>query len=455
MRKILRSNLRPSILIFLFGLIFRLVLIPFGNHPDILSIAGWGKWIYQNGANGFYENKIWIYSWPTQAPLFNLLIGWTHSGYELTLNLMRWLTFNIVPHLAPGHMRWWFDWVWWWERTLFRPTNFFYGYIMWIKIPPIIADLVIAVIIFFVGKKYANSKQALLVSGLFLILPFGWYLSSLWGQYDQLVALLVLLAFLCLNRKLFILSAVLLFSAGQIKATAGYFIPLYVIYFFLQRPSLLSITLSLLSFLGIFWLVTIPFTDKEPIYYMTKIILPRMFLFEDRFYIANHVLNFWQFLYPQIEFIRIHILGLPVFIWGGFFLLIVNIASFAIIFKENNFRSLLVSLYLVAAGNYLFGTGMVDRYFYPALVFLALLVFFYPKLLKLWVLTSILFLINLFYSWGFPFLTIEQVWKNNLLIRVLSLAQLIVFFICLYFVGLLNINFIKKNKLFKLFSKAN
>src|SRR5687767_10639486 len=99
--------------IFGLGLVLRLLFSLYGNHPDILSLAGWGQWLFQHGTKGFYENNIWVYAWPTQAPLFNLIMLGAHLGYEYTLNTMRFLNFNVVPHLAPGHMLWWFEWIKW------------------------------------------------------------------------------------------------------------------------------------------------------------------------------------------------------------------------------------------------------------------------------------------------------------------------------------------------------
>lgn len=435
--------------VFFAGLLLRLLLIPFGNHPDILSIAGWGKWIYENGPRGFYENRVWIYSWPTQAPLFSLLVGWTHEGYELTLNIMRWLTFNIVPHLAPGHMLWWFDWVWWWERTLFPPTSFFYGFIMWIKVPPIISDLIIALIVYLIGIRFSSWKKALVVAGVFLISPFSWYISALWGQYDQVVTLFVLVAFLALYKRYFFISALSLLIAGQIKPTAVFFIPLYLFYFFYQRPNIKDTLLTALTLLGAFWFVTAPFADGTPFLYTYEIIYPKVFM-SDRWMVANHVFNFWQFFYPLGGWATFKFIGIPMFMWSIMLVSLIYLWSFKVIISGNNLKNLFISLYIVAGGTYMFGIGMLDRYFFPTPVFLALLIFFYPKLLKIWIAANFFFLINLFYSWGFPFLTIGQVWKSSFLIRIFSLLQLLTFFVSLSILQVLPNNifnkfFLKKN----------
>jgi hypothetical protein len=42
------------------GLLLRIVLSSLAFHGDIVTQAGWGKWIYENGVKGFYENNVWL-----------------------------------------------------------------------------------------------------------------------------------------------------------------------------------------------------------------------------------------------------------------------------------------------------------------------------------------------------------------------------------------------------------
>ncbi len=432
---------RLVLTIFLLGLLLRLMLIPFGNHGDILSLANWGKWIYFNGPQGFYEHKVWTYASPTQLPFFNFLMAFAYIGYYQTLELMRWLTFNIVPHLAPGHMLWWFDWVKWWESMLVPASLFFpltdlhYGFIMWIKILPITADLILAMIIYNFGKKHLSISKALLLSSLFLFLPFSWYLSSFWGQYDQVATLLLIGSFFLLSKRYFLFSAIFSFLAIQIKPTSGFFLPFYVFYFLRQKPNLRNIITSSLGIGAVFWLTTMPFSTRNTFEYTFHVILSRVL--NDRWLLANHAFNFWAFLIPQVEKATIPILGLPAFIWASLFLFGFNVWSIILVIRRNDLKHLLIGLYLVGGGSYLFYIGQLDRYFFPVVFILGLLNFYFPKLLKLWIITCMLYSINLFYSWGFPFLPNNQNWQDLNIIRIFSLAQVVVFFACLHRMRLL------------------
>jgi Gpi18-like mannosyltransferase len=423
------QKFRWFVLFLVLGIGLRLALIPFGNNPDILSLADWGRWIFKNGPLGFYETTGWLNSPPTQAPVFNILMGLSFAGYYYTLEFMRFLTFYIVPHLAPGHMLWWFEWVKWWEIALFSGTNYLYGHIMWVKIIPILADMVLAVSIYLIGTRN-NFKISFWTSVLFMMLPFGWYLSALWGQYDQLVTLFLLLSFLTLYKRYFILSVFFLFIACEIKATAGLYVPFYLFYFIYKRPSPLSIIASIVSIVGAFWITLEPFTKENPFTFFQTVVYPQMF-YQERWAIATHTFNFWQFFYPQIERRNLSFLFIPITLWSYLFLTIIYGFAFMIVRRKNDFVSLISSLYIVGAGTYIFGTAMLDRYFHPAVFFLALLTVYYPKLMKYWIITSSIYFLNLFYSWGFPFLSIDLVWKYDLVVYIFSTIQVIVFFMCI------------------------
>ncbi len=71
------------------GLLLRLFLSPISFHPDVYSLASWGKWIYENGPKGFYENRIWIYEWPTQFPVFNLLMLFCMYFYKIIYLILK------------------------------------------------------------------------------------------------------------------------------------------------------------------------------------------------------------------------------------------------------------------------------------------------------------------------------------------------------------------------------
>ena len=428
-------------IIFVVALALRLLTILFGNQDDILSNGEWGRWVYLHGAKGFYEEKSgWIYSAPAQVPLFNLMVAALFGGYMWTLNLL--LSLKSIIHIIPASL------IWWWEGNLGNITSYIPGYIIWLKLPGIIADLGIAGIIYQVGKKIHQQKNGLMVAALYLFLPFSWYLSSLWGQVDQLVSLLALVSFIFLYQRRFVLSTLVFTGGVLIKPTIIFLAPFFAFYFFYQRPSLKSLLLSVLGTLAVFLASVVPFADRNPFAYFYEVIFPTVF-FNGRYALATKTFNIWYFFFPPPVVLRadIPILGIPAAVWGYLALVTLYGLSVLTIIRKNNFKNLLTAVYIIAGGSYLFGTSMLDRYFYAAIVFMALLTLYVPKLLKWWILSALIFFVNLFYSWGYPFLGNDVVWTNELVVRGFSLIQVAVFLVSLYELGVFRtLGVLKKGK---------
>src|SRR4051794_23632159 len=97
-------------LVFGGAFLLRILLLNYVYHVDILSNAGWGEWIYKNGPNGFYDNKIWFYSWPTQPPLVNFIYGWCFNLYDfINTNLVGIGSFIAQHHLGANHLKFYYD----------------------------------------------------------------------------------------------------------------------------------------------------------------------------------------------------------------------------------------------------------------------------------------------------------------------------------------------------------
>jgi hypothetical protein len=265
------------LLIFLFSFFFRLYLSTKTNHVDIYTNAAWGEWIGENGPKGFYENNIWVYSWPTQPPLVNLVYGASNDLYKFFLELLRDSANTIVKyHLAPGHMVWWFNFVIWFDNPLTTEIWFPVGYLSTIKLFPILADLGIAFLIFYVAK-ISKSKNLLLWPSVYLFSPFSFYLSSLWGQYDQVSFLFLLASFLLLYKKQFLLSPLALSFSLGLKPTSLIFLPFYLFLYLKIKQKPLQFVLGILLALLLQYLTVKVFTDEKVIPYFTERLVPIVF----------------------------------------------------------------------------------------------------------------------------------------------------------------------------------
>lgn len=437
---------RLFLIVLLVSLAFRLFLSPMGNHHDLLTNANWGMWLHFNGTRSFYENTVWIYDWPTQLPVMNLVYAQNWDIYEAVLLKLSYFTAVIKNHnLFPNMFTWLFSFTDWF-KSLYGETPFPNGFLITMKFPPIFSDIFLAIIVYVIYLKNKKKLFGLLVSSSFLIFPFSWYTSSLWGQYDQVSVLLILLSFLVLyfiNNKLtqaqtlpvrsllFTASCLLFFLGTSVKPNALLISPFFVFYFLYSKPRIEEIISSLVSVVLVFYFTTTLFVPKAGVVsYAIDSIFPIVFN-KVRLVTATNVFNFWQMIFPfSKSALEIKLLFVPILYIGYALVLVFNIiASFFALKHKNNLKTLLVSLFIATSGSYFFATGMLDRYFYPTVFLLSFLPLLSTRRWIYWVITSLVFSLNLFLSWGYPksFGFKEYFWDNKMMIFGFSFVNLILY----------------------------
>ncbi len=415
------------------GLILRLVLSPVFYHLDILSQAYWGEWIYNNGTKNFYYNNVWVYSWPTQPPLVNLVYA---AGFWLYINSLEWFRFTshyIVPHLAPGHMLWYFDFVKWYTDAQYPESYLKLGFFLSIKFIAILADLLTAVVIYLMLKKDSVQK-AFLLATLYLFSPFSFYISALWGQYDQLSFLFLLLSVWALIKKNVFLAPFLLMISVSMKPTSLIFIPLFAWIYLSARKNILEYLGGILLAIGGFLLSITLFTNDN-LWQFINYDLKNKILFKSGFRVSTNSFNFWHIFTGNNA--REHFtpyLGVPAYVWGWLSFAIINLIAFWVI-KVRNQKTILTAFAVVGLGSWIFMINMLERYVFAGIVFSMMCLFYYPTFFKSWLVMSIIFWVNLYHGWWVPrqweWLHQAIIWNDNAVTRVLSAINVGIFFIFL------------------------
>ncbi len=416
--------------IFLASLILRLVLSPLTFHVDIFSHAAWGGWIAKFGTLGFYQNEVWIYSWPTQPPLVNIIFWLDFELYKKIGDFFVLLSSMIANYrLFPTKFIWWFDFVSWFGSALYKSTPILYGYLLTIKFVGIMADLCIAFIIYFLSKSFTKNK-ALIFSALYLFSPFSFYLSALWGQYDSVGFLFTLIAFILLLSRFFYLAPLFFVISILLKPTFLIFSLLFLYIYFKNKPKLVHIVFGFISSLMLFLYSSFIFADRN-LYEFIRYDLLRIVFYKAEFRVSTNSFNFWHILIGNNAIHQNSLfLFIPAKIWGYLIFLVLNILSFKILSKitlENIFKV----MFLVGAGSWLFLTNMLERYFFAGVVSGLILSIYYPKILKYWILMSIIFWINLYHGWWYPVwlepLRLILIWQDGIVTRLLSLINVFIF----------------------------
>lgn len=436
--------MKKTLSLLIFAFIFRVILSFTGYHVDIYSNGGWGKWIHVNGYQGFYENNVWVYSWPTQPPLVNMTYAYSYDVYLKLAALLTRFT-NGVSYVLPESQKMSLQ-KFTQDFSLFLyDTPLELGYVFAIKLFSIVSDIAIAALIIYILKK---NKYKYLIASLFLFFPFSWYISTLWGQYDPVSYLLLIGSFLLLPKKKFILSSFLLSLSISMKPTGLIFIPVFLLYYFSLKPKLSKVIFSAILVFSFFFYTVSIFTDDNLFHYIYHRLYPLIFK-KSEARLTTVSFNFWWVLVGKTNTIDSYkFIFMPAKIWGYLVYIFTNIIIF-FRFRKPTQKNLITSLYIIGAGSFLFLTNMLERYIYAGVVSMFYLLYYYPKMWKLLLATIIIFTLNLHYSWSFPqdWINWEHVLKNNLdiITRLIAILNVSVYILSLRY--LLTMSYTEKKRL--------
>ncbi|MBI2337804.1 glycosyltransferase family 39 protein [Candidatus Daviesbacteria bacterium] len=269
------------------------------------------------------------------------------------------------------------------------PDNQFY---LLLKLPAIIAELILGLLIYKEARKFVSEKLAFLAFCLVLFQPALIFNSSIWGQVDSVLTLFMLIAVIALIRNNLILSSISFGISLLVKPQAIALIPLFAI-FLVNHFKLSNLIKLLLPALSAIFILTFPFFSDQTLINLSKHILNTA---NEYSYTSINAYNLWGtvgFWIPDVTVWN----SISYQNWGYILL-----TSYWIVITYLYFRKRL-SIYAVAAlatlGFFFLPTRVHERYLYPALVFLVLLTATYRSklLLALTGLLSILHFLNLYY----------------------------------------------------------
>lgn len=262
---------------------------------------------------------------------------------------------------------------------------------IFIKIPSIVAEISIAIFIYKdLSKKSVNWAIASIL--LILLNPVFIFNSSIWGQIDGLLSLLMILSIYLLSKRKLILSSLLLGLSFLVKPQAIAILPVFGLYL-IGNLSFKNFFKILLPTSFILILLSLPFFANQPFSGIIQLFLK---MTSDYPYTSLFAYNFWGlvgfWILDNKLFYNLSYQNLGYVIFFGYLILIAYL-----FFKEK------ISLYAISAlmllGFYFLPTRVHERYLYPGLVFMIYLACKYKSfaLTILTILLSIVHLFNLYY----------------------------------------------------------
>lgn len=396
------------------GFIIRIALVPYLESGDLLVYQEWGTKYWELGARNYYFNEVlWKYASPNYPPLASLLFGGSYWLFEHKFWLAQLHNLIKIP------------------PAFFIEYFYEHGYILLLKLPSILADLGLGIVVYNLVLRFTKKQIAALIAlAVFVLNPVTIFISGAWGQTDSLVSLFGMMAFLLLLSKRQFLSLPLLFISLYLKPSWAIFLPLYLFLIFHYKIKVKELLIGAIVALFIFFVTTYPFSGNDIFGFTVK-------LFGERLPIAAKVdtvasvsaFNFHSlFLRIDRDFSSAKLLGISAKTIGSLAYTFLNIFTFFYIAKQKDkLLALITGIFVIGFGSFLFLTGMLERYFFVAFTPLVILIFTHPKILVYGLFINFVVMANIIWSFfrrkydevDHPFTN-----SNFFLIRTLSLVCL-------------------------------
>ncbi|HBL51756.1 MAG: hypothetical protein A2694_00730 [Candidatus Blackburnbacteria bacterium RIFCSPHIGHO2_01_FULL_40_17] len=389
---------------------------------DVLVFKEWGEKFWKIGPREFYfvSDKVWYYSPPTQPPISNLIYG---ASYWLFNNKQVLPQIHNSTHLIPSEV---IDYFY----DMPEPFNK-KGLIFLLKLPAILADLGLGLLIFWIVKSLSKSKTKAYVGAIaYLFNPVSIFISSGWGQTESLLALFGLSSFVLLGLRKTYLSLPLFFLCLYTKPTWLVFIPLYVFILLAVKPKVRHLVWGVLISAALFLLTTYPFSGLNFVSFIDQAIIKDVFNKAGGARASISAFNFHTiFLRIDWDLDNHPILGIPANTLGKVLFSLTYV--FTIIWLKRQKISILnimVAIFSIGFGTFLLLPSMLERYFFAGFAPALIVGIVHPKALLFVISLNIVVFVNLVYAFfkrSWTEMDVVFTSNNFLLIKVLSVVAVL------------------------------
>lgn len=381
-------------------------------------------------------------------PGFRVDISTWHGWADRLVNLgfAKFYHPQVWTHYTPGYF-----YILWLLGIIKKSFNLInQGFLLQLfKFPNNLADILTAILIYKITIK-KSPRWALWGLIFYLFNPALIFNSSIWGQADSFLSLLMLTSFYLLLEKKKILFSSLVFSfAFLIKPQAIFILPIIIV-LLIKKHKLNGVFNFVFIFLLTSLLLASPFFPANPIFGLPNLIVQ---MGKDYPYTTLGAFNFWR-LFGNWQKDNAFFLGLSKYYWGLLtYVLLEAVILFFIYFRKKEKKEVYYLAGALSLFNFfLFPTRVHERYLLPSFPFLLTTGIFFKSLflILIFLVLSIFHFVNLFYVYNYYYPDFVKVpvlaGINNLnnLPVIISFLTIIIFFILLvfYFQRLTSLKFI-------------
>jgi len=246
-----------------------------------------------------------------------------------------------------------------------------------IKLPPNLFDTATALLVFAFVRKRLDLKTSMLAAAVYALNPAVIFNAAVWGQYDAMYTFFLVLSLMLVFASKPRLSAVS-FTLGILTKPQSIALAPLIAFLILKKHGWRSLLTSLLIAAATIFVVIIPFEWSNPITFLTKIYFGA---YGGYAYTTANAFNLWALFGLWIPDTQT-LLFLNLFTIG--WIMFGALAVFALYVLRKHFDAggellILFSAFILFFGFFMLPTRIHERYLFPALSILALMLPFFKK----------------------------------------------------------------------------
>ena len=243
------------------------------------------------------------------------------------------------------------------------------AYIILLKLPAIICDILCGAVIFKFAVR-SKKKYGFFAAAFFIFNPMVWFNSCIWGQVDSVFTLFILLALISLYEGRDIPSALWYAAALIVKPQAVIVFPVYIYYigdliYKNKAGGIKTALISAASGAALFFAAALPFSENLNPGWIFKLYMSTLSSYK---YATLNTPNLYGLFGGNGIDISEKIFGISHAAWSYIFTVLLCIGSVFVYFGKKR-RMFETAAFLVSA-MYVLSAKMHERYFYPVFAFL-------------------------------------------------------------------------------------
>ena len=344
----------------------------------ILSIGGYYLFRCKNIKFNLTEEKMVIFTLLVVGLLLRIAASTLMEGYSGDINLFK----NWASTAANGLSQFYSN-----ARSADYPPLYIYVlaligkiaslpacnsyYVLLLKLPAIIADIITSYFIYRLGKKHFTGVVSLFLGAFYIFNPAIFIDSTFWGQVDSIFTLLIIFALFLLSEKKIVFSSVIFTAAILMKPQGIIFFP--VLFFELvHERRMKNFIYAAVSAMITGFLIILPFSlNQESPLWIFKLYLNTISEYP---YASVNAFNFFSFIGANFKNDATTLFLFNYHTIGMIFIVVITLISWFVYIKGNNKNFVSAIATLQIAGVFTFSAGMHERYLFPV-VALAILAF--------------------------------------------------------------------------------